>query len=281
MSLDSEHLRGMRLTRRDGVTALLALVGCGAVRPAQAAEPTDPWPELARDIFNGRQLADGGNLVTLEMPYRAEDAAIVPVTLRANLPAGDTRAVKAITLVIDQNPAPVAATFQLGSGVAMISTRVRIDSYTNVHAVAELSDGTLHAAASYVKASGGCSAPTAKNADQASANVGQMRFRQFAKPASGPAGGPREAQVMIRHPNNSGLQRDQVTLLYIPAYFVRELRIWQGEELLLAMDGGISISEDPNIRFSYLPNGASSFRAEAVDTERHVFKAEWPAEPGI
>ncbi len=272
---------GWQLTRRDGVTALLALLGCSAVRPVQAAVPADPWPELARDIFNGRQLADGTNVVTIEMPYRAEDAAIVPVTLRANLAAGDTRSIKAITLVIDQNPAPVAATFQLGGGVAMVSTRVRVDSYTNVHAVAELGDGTLHAAATYVKASGGCSAPTAKNADQASANVGQMRFRQFAKPSNGPAGGPREAQIMIRHPNNSGLQRDQVTLLYIPAYFVRALRIWQGEELLLAMEGGISISEDPNIRFAYLPNGALRFRAEAVDTEGHVFKGEWPAEPGI
>jgi sulfur-oxidizing protein SoxY len=281
MSFDSEDLRGMQLTRRDGVMALVALIGCGAARPVQAAEPTDPWPELARDIFNGRPLADGANRVTIEMPYRAEDAAIVPVTLRANLPAGDTRTVKAITLVIDQNPAPVAATFQLGAGVAMISTRVRVDSYTNVHAVAELSDGTLLAAATYVKASGGCSAPTAKNADQAGASVGQMRFRQFAKPSDGPAGGPREAQVMIRHPNNSGLQRDQVTLLYIPAYFVRELRIWQGEELLLAMEGGISISENPNIRFSYLPNGASTFRVAAVDTEGHMFKGEWPAEPGI
>jgi sulfur-oxidizing protein SoxY len=281
MGLDSTDGRGMRLTRRDGVMALLALLGCGGVRPAQAAEPADPWPELARDIFSGRRLADGANLVTIEMPYRAEDAAIVPVTLRANLPAGDTRSVKAITLVIDQNPAPVAATFQLGAGVAMISTRVRIDSYTNVHAVAELGDGTLLASATYVKASGGCSAPTAKNADQASANVGQMRFRQFAKTTNGPAGGPREAQIMIRHPNNSGLQRDQLTLLYIPAYFVRELRIWQGDQLLLAMEGGISISEDPNIRFSYLPNGASIFRAEAVDTEGHVFKSEWPAEPGI
>jgi sulfur-oxidizing protein SoxY len=281
MSLDSRCGRRMRLTRRDGVMALLALVGGGAVRQALAAEPGDPWPELARDIFNGRQLADGADLVSIEMPYRAEDAAIVPVTLRANLPGGDTRTVKAITLVIDQNPAPVAATFRLGSGVAMISTRVRIDSYTNVHAVAELSDGTLHASATYVKASGGCSAPTAKNADQANANVGQMRFRQFAKPSNGPAGGPREAQIMIRHPNNSGLQRDQVTLLYIPAYFVRELRIWQGDQLVLAMEGGISISEDPNVRFSYLPNGASSFRAEAADTEGHVFKGEWPAEPGI
>jgi sulfur-oxidizing protein SoxY len=281
MSLDSTCGRGMRLTRRDGVMALLALLGCGAAHPALTAEPADPWPDLARDIFNGRQLADDANLVTIEMPYRAEDAAIVPVTLRANLPAGDTRTVKAITLVIDQNPAPVAATFRLGAGVAMISTRVRIDSYTNVHAVAELGDGTLLASATYVKASGGCSAPTAKNADQAGANVGQMRFRQFAKPTDGPAGGRREAQIMIRHPNNSGLQRDQVTLLYIPAYFVRELRISQGDQLLLAMKGGISISEDPNIRFSYLPNGASSFHAEAVDTEGHVFESEWPVEPGI
>jgi len=45
------------------------------------------------------------------------------------------------------------------------------------------------------------------------------------------------------------------------------------------MDGGISISEDPNIRFSYRPNNATTFRAEAVDTDGHVFKGEWPVEP--
>jgi sulfur-oxidizing protein SoxY len=83
---------------------------------------------------------------------------------------------------------------------------------------------------------------------------------------------------MIRHPNNSGLQMDQVTHLYIPLFFVRELKVWQGEQLVFAMEGGISISEDPNIRFSYRPNGAATFRAEAVDTDGHVFKGEWPAD---
>ena len=263
------------------VAALAAALGCGVARPTLAAEPADPWPELARDIFNGRQLADGAGLIAIDMPYRAEDAAIVPVTLRATLPAGDTRTVKAITLVIDQNPAPVAATFQVGAGVTMISTRVRIDSYTNVHAVAELSDGQLYVSTTFVKASGGCSAPTAKNAEQANANVGQMRFRQFTKSSEGPASGPREAQIMIRHPNNSGLQRDQVTLLYIPVFFVKELRVRQGDQLVLAMEGGISISEDPNIRFSYLPNGATTFRVEAIDTNGHVFKGEWPAQPAM
>jgi sulfur-oxidizing protein SoxY len=263
------------------IVAIAAALGWSAARPAVAVEPADPWPQLARDIFNGRQLADGVGLIAIDMPYRAEDAAIVPVTLRATLPADDARTVTAITLVIDQNPAPVAATFQIGAKVTMISTRVRIDSYTNVHAVAELSDGKLYVATTFVKASGGCSAPTTKNAEQAGANLGQMRFRQFAKSGDGPTSGPREAQIMIRHPNNSGLQRDQVTLLYVPAFFIKDLRVWQGDQLVLAMEGGISISEDPNIRFSYLPNGASTFRVEASDTGGHIFKGEWPAEPAI
>ena len=58
---------------------------------------------------------------------------------------------------------------------------------------------------------------------------------------------------MVRHPNNSGLQRDQVTLLYIPAHFVDELSVWQGDALLFSMVGGISISEDPNFRFDFIP----------------------------
>jgi sulfur-oxidizing protein SoxY len=256
---------------------LALCVGAGALRAA-APEPDDPWPDLARDIFKGRPLVDGTGLISIEMPYRAEDAAIVPVTLRTTLPAGDTRAVKTITLVIDQNPSPVAATFTVDPGVSMISTRVRVNSYTNVHAVAELSDGSLHVTQTYVKASGGCSAPAARNTQEAKANLGLMRFRQFTAPKQAPASTPREAQIMIRHPNNSGLQMDQVTRLYVPLFIVDGLRVWQGDQLLLAMDGGISISEDPNIRFTYRPNGAAKFRAEARDTEGHVFRAEWPAE---
>jgi sulfur-oxidizing protein SoxY len=266
---------------------MFALALSSAASLALAAETKDqtkdPWPELARDIFNGRDLADGTGMIAIEMPYRAEDASIVPVTLRTTLPPADTRTMKAVTLVIDENPAPVAATFQTGPGVTTISTRVRVDSYTNVHAVAELSDGRLYVSTVFVKASGGCSAPTAKNAEEAKASLGQMRFRQFvqpaaARPADGPASAPREAQIMVRHPNNSGLQRDQVTLLYIRTFFVKEIRVWQGDELVLAMDGGISMSEDPNIRFTYRPNGAAQFRVEAVDTDGHVFKSEWPVE---
>ncbi len=77
-----------------------------------------------------------------------------------------------------------------------------------------------------------------------------------------------EAQIMLRHPQNSGLQMDQLTRLYVPPFFIENLKIWQGDELVVTMDGGIAISEDPNIRFNYKPNGAANFRVEAVDTSK-------------
>jgi sulfur-oxidizing protein SoxY len=262
-----------------GWTGLVVALWLVAAPSPAAAQNDDSWPDLARDVFKGRPLFDGSGLIAIEMPARAEDAGIVPVTVRTTLPPDDRRVPTAFTLVIDENPAPVAAEFKVGVGVTMISTRVRVNSYTNVHVVAELSDGQLYVVSTYVKASGGCSAPMAKNPDEAKAVLGQMRFRQFPAAHAGAANGRAEAQIMIRHPNNSGLQRDQVSLLYIPLFIVRRLRVWQGDQLLLEMDGGISISEDPNFRFSYSPNGASSFRAEAVDTDGNVFKGEWPAEP--
>src|SRR4249920_3110606 len=224
--------RTMTTLPRLACVAVLGLAACGWVGDAAAQQ--DPWPELANQVFNGRPLVDGTDLLAIEMPGRAEDAAIVPLTVRATLPPSDARRVKAFTIVIDENPAPVTATFTIGptAVVSSISTRVRVNSYTNVHAVAELSDGMLYVVKTYVKASGGCSAPAAKNADEAIASLGQMRFRIFGKPTDGPASAPREAQVMIRHPNNSGLQRDQLTLLYIPAHFVNDLRVWQGDSPL-------------------------------------------------
>jgi len=259
------------------IFGLLSALSFACAAPAVSTEAYDPWPGLVQDVFNSRPMNDGGGVIAIEMPYRAEDAAIVPVTLKTRLAPTDERKVLSITLVIDQNPAPMAAKFTLGSDahVTEISTRVRVNSYTDVHAVAELSDGKLYMVKTFVKASGGCSAPAAKNADEAKARLGRMKYRQFATSEQKVSNGPREAQIMIGHPNNSGLQMDQLTQLYIPAFFVNELKLWQDDSLVLSMEGGISISEDPNIRFTYVPNGASHFRAEAKDTDGHVFQNEW------
>jgi sulfur-oxidizing protein SoxY len=248
--------------------------------PASADQPSEEtWDSIKSDIFKGRPILDGSGLVILDAPRRAEDSAIVPIGMRINLAGDDRRTLQALTLVIDENPAPVAATFTVGprSGVTSISTRVRVNSYSYVRLVAELSDGQLYGVKTYVKASGGCSAPAASNPDATRSALGQMKFRTF----RANAGGPPEAQFMMRHPQNSGLQMDQLTRLYIPPYFIENLKVWQGDDLILAMDGGIAISEDPNIRFNYKPSGAADFRAEAMDTTKHLFRGEWSIEKSM
>jgi sulfur-oxidizing protein SoxY len=252
--------------------AILAGLGAGvSARAGRALADDDAWPALSGQIFADRSIADGGAALAIDAPYRAEDAAVVPIGLRLLRPSGER--VRGITLVVDQNPSPLAARFVLGenSGIRTISTRIRVDSYTNIHAVAETSDGSLLAAERFVKAAGGCSAPAAKQTADA-IPLGSMRLRQFA-PGTDPD--RREVALMIRHPNYSGMQMDQITRLYVPAHFVSSITIWQGDDLLLGVESGISISENPEFRFDYRPNGAASFRAEVEDNKGGQFKQAW------
>jgi sulfur-oxidizing protein SoxY len=268
------------------VPVLIAVCFAGppAARAQSAAagseQPSEEtWNSIKGDIFKDRPIRDGAGLVILDAPWRAEDAAVVPIGMRVNLAANDERTLQSLTLVIDENPAPVAATFTIGphSGVTSVSTRVRVNSYSYVRVVAELSDGQLYGVKAYVKASGGCSAPAAANADATKSMLGQMKFRTFHSEADALP----EAQIMLRHPQNSGLQMDQLTRLYVPPFFIENLKIWQGDELVVAMEGGIAIAEDPNIRFNYRPNGAANFRAEAIDTGKDRFKDEWLIEKSM
>src|SRR5690348_9009753 len=167
---------------------------------AQAAASLDQpseetWNSIKGDIFKDRPILDGSGLVMLDAPRRAEDAAIVPIGMRVNFSDGDKRTLKSLTLVIDENPAPVAGTFTIGphAGVTSISTRVRVNSYSYVRLIAELSDGKLYGVKTFVKASGGCSAPAASNSDATKSMIGQMKFRAFPQQA----GAAPEAQIMV------------------------------------------------------------------------------------
>jgi sulfur-oxidizing protein SoxY len=250
--------------------ALLMALSFSSVHAAD----DDPWPDIHRDVFDNREIIEDDGTITLEAPYRAEDAAIVPLTMR--MPAEVADKVKSLTLVIDKNPAPVAATFHFGDaagkGDRMLSTRVRVNMYSNVRAVIETDDGKLHMVTKFVKASGGCSAPASKDAEEALANMGKMQIRTFDKPDDSTRM-TRQAQVMIRHPNFTGMQMDQLTRQFTPALFVQDLEVKRGDELVFRMEGGISISENPNFRFTFGPAGDDALEVTAKDTDGHVYSA--------
>jgi sulfur-oxidizing protein SoxY len=98
-----------------------------------------------------------------------------------------------------------------------------------------------------------------------------MRFRVFSDT------GRDEAQIQIRHPNDSGMQMDQVTRLYAPAWFIESLVVKQGDRILFSMEGGISLSEDPTFRFSYRTNG-QPVSVEAKDSNGTAFRHEFPGD---
>ena len=257
---------------------LAGAIVIGAASAASHKESDDRWPDIKQMLFEDRQVGDGSGVVELEAPYRAYDAAIVPVTVKAAFPQSAERYVKSIYLVIDKNPAPIAGIFHLtpASGDATIVTRVRVNEYTHVRAIAETNDGTLHMATKFVKAAGGCSAPSLKDHDKAMARLGKMKLKQTHIAGQGEAN---QAQILISHPNYSGLQFDQISRNYIPPHYIEQINIRYGGREILRVDGDISLSEDPSIHFYFVPDGPGEMEVEAVDTEGQIFKRSWPVDP--
>jgi sulfur-oxidizing protein SoxY len=254
------------------LTALVAVLTAGAQAEDAVQNPLAPsemWQIMRENVVGAAPIADGSALFTVDAPYRANDAATVPIRIRQTDTA---ETIRAATVVIDENPAPLAATFEFSEAMAPLDfeMRVRVNQYSNVRVIAETGDG-LFMTGRFVKASGGCSAPASRDPEIALASMGQMKMRLF-KPEAQLSTPRREAQIMVRHPNYSGLQRDQVTHLFIPAHFIDHIEVWQGEDLLFTMDGGISISENPVFRFSYADNGATALRVMATDTEGNRFE---------
>jgi sulfur-oxidizing protein SoxY len=227
-------------------------------------------------------LIQSDDLFTLDAPFRAFDAATVPVHITQS--EGSEARIEKLILVVDENPSPVVAEFTFGDSMGALDfeTRLRVNSYSNVRAIGITEGGDAYMTGRYVKASGGCSAPASKDAAAALASLGKMKIRQFdnmdqpEQSSADQTGQRRVAQIMIKHPNYSGLSRDQITHLFVLARFIDVLEVYQGDDLLFKMEAGISISEDPSFRFTYTDNGSDTLRIYAEDTEGEVFEQTFP-----
>jgi sulfur-oxidizing protein SoxY len=252
-----------------------------AVGSAVRAEPSEAeraarWSDLRHAIFGDRVVEEAGDLVVIEAPARAEDAAIVPVTIRVSETLGPE--LRGLYLVIDDNPSPLAAHFFLGplADPREIATRVRIDNYTYLHAVAETKDGRLYATAHFIKAAGGCSAPAGKDQALALERLGKMKLT-VAERLTPDA--PVDAKLLISHPNSSGLQMDQVSRNYIPADFMQTLEVTYNGQSVFRLESDIAISEDPSFNFRFRPAEPSAtgvIKADIVDINQRRFTQSWP-----
>jgi sulfur-oxidizing protein SoxY len=271
------------MKRRAAIISLGLALTAPALFPAMAeeseAERAERWTDLKQAVFGSRPVQEGTGVIALDAPARAQDAALVPITISLSAGGGTGGGrVKAVWVLVDGNPSPLAGTFHFGPAADphILRTRVRVDQYTLMHAVAETEDGRLFSAERFVKAAGGCSAPSLKDPQVAMSRLGQMRLRVEGE---GPVqdGEAAMAQLLVSHPNNNGMQVDQVTHNFIPPRYIQDITIHYGDDVVLSVDADISLSEDPAITFGFVPHGAGPFRVEVQDSTKTVFRQEFPA----
>lgn len=263
-----------------GIGILITALAAPAIAEVDEATRVARWADLHAQIFGERAIEDGASVLAIEAPDRAEDAALVPVRIR--IAGALRRDIEQLYFVIDDNPSPLAGRFVFGAAAdpSELAIRVRVDDYTYLHAVAETRDGKLYGVARFIKAAGGCSAPAGKDQALAMQRLGQMKMTLKGPPRLGE---PLEAHLLVSHPNSSGMQMDQVTRNYVPADFVRTIRLRYDDKPLLTVESDISISEDPSLTFAFIPTAPSAAIEAAVeDSSNRHFEHSWPvnAEPG-
>jgi sulfur-oxidizing protein SoxY len=252
---------------RAAALSCLALCYCGsAFALSDGQTPSSgAWEYLQKQFYPDRSIGvlDEGYM-TLTAPANTPDPAATPLTLHF----GDAAVghIKQIRVIIDNNPSPLAATFDVAGGarVAEIDMRVRIDRFTSVRAIAETSDGRFEMRSAWVNASGGCSAPPGPIT---AGTLGDIRFR--------PSPDSRSMLISIRHPNNSGFQIDPRSGEPIPSHYVSHFRFSADGRTLLEADTGISLSENPTLRIASDQPLPAPIVVDIVDSKDAHFNASW------
>jgi len=230
------------------------------------ADLSPEWELLRGRLFGTRPIAAGSGRVQLIAPLRAAYGASVPIRIVSPIVQTPELYVKRLYLLVDKNPSPLAATLALTPevGKADFETRLRVDEYGHVRVVSELSNGELHMDSRYVKTSGGCSAPPNRDSPEL---IGRTILKLPEPPK---LDAPTTADVTVIHPNDTGFELNNVTVMYIPSYFVRTLAVSYAGRRIFDADLDFSISENPTWRFNFVPHGPGELRAEVADSkEKH------------
>ncbi len=264
------------------VVALALPVAVGASQETKKKIKVDPiydqrWEQVSTALFPDQQFLDGTDVIELTAPVIPDDPAAVPVAIKALIPQTDEHHIKRITLLVDHNPAPLAAVFHLTpkSGVADLKTRVRVGEFSWIRAIAETSDGEMYMAKGFVKASGGCDVSPRVDHEKVESGLGDMQLRLLGGSQLGRAN---LAHLKIAHPNYNGMQVGNVAGVYIPARLIQKIEVSYAHEPVLVIDGHMSLSADPQFRFHYVPDGDGEFDIRLLDSDKAEFRKQWPVQ---
>ena len=132
------------------VTAVLAFPKILFAARADKAFDATTADEAIAELLGAVPTAS--DKVHMKIPDIAENGAVVPVTVSADL-----EDVESISVVVDNNPTPLAASFELTPKmVPVVSVRIKMGQSSNVRAIVK-AGGNLYSTSKEVKVTiGGC-----------------------------------------------------------------------------------------------------------------------------
>lgn len=145
-------------TRRVFMTASMAMFALAALPRALFAKawPTDAFSAETADealtaLFGSSETIPS-DAIKLGAPEIAENGAVVPVTVESTLTGASS-----VSLVVDNNPRPLAAHFELsGRVLPSIACRIKMGQTSRVLAVVKTASGVFSAAKEVKVTIGGC-----------------------------------------------------------------------------------------------------------------------------
>ena len=183
--------------------------------------------EWSYDYFNlDNGLVLNHNNVTIKAPYRALNSSSVPISIESFDPN-----IVSYNLVIDENPTPCCAKFFFYDIPARIITNIRVNAYTDLSVNAKDRRGKNYIATTYVKGSGGCSAPSSWIPTKPKGYIHINRAIDLTK-------------VTIYHPNHTGLQYNSLTGTEVPAEYIERVEVFVNEKKVFYYEGTIGIAEN-------------------------------------
>lgn len=255
-------------TRRQVLCALGGGLAAGALAPTLAqALPRDVAFAIRQAIRSKEQPTPGR--VVLDLPDHSEIGTSVPVTVRVESPMTPDNYARAVHLFADANPRPklLSAFFTPESGVAEVSTRIRLDGAQTVTAVAEMSDGSFWRADKHLTiAFGACH----------SLNVsgGRQKFvptSRISVPPKAAMGEIMPVRTLITHPMETGFRLDAFNQ-WVPEHTINRLDCFFNDVEVFHALLFPAISANPYLAFWALAQGSGTFSFRWRDSTGPIYE---------
>ena len=154
-----QNTRRKVLKAGGGMTLYALLIAAGWLKPGDVAAQS--WNKSAFEAksldealkaFAGGSSAQSKDIAFVSTPDIAENGAVVPIGITSSIPKTE-----AIAILVEKNPNPLAAIFEIPSGTEpAIGTRVKMAQTSNVYALVK-ADGKYFVASKEIKVTlGGC-----------------------------------------------------------------------------------------------------------------------------